>query len=330
MKWLLKAAGYGDIVRVKLGNIYHYGIFVNDEDVVQFGLPPTAPRQDSDVAVLSTDVNVFLSGGILEVGVPERKERKLRKSPDETVKTARSGIGEKGYNILYNNCEHFANECAFGKKFCTQTDDVRNMCRELCPAEIYVAKIPFRTDNDKILPKERKKLIDDTANVQLKKQRYYVWKLLERALDESFSLKASKMKFEKRNGRWLSDGVYFSLSHSENVVAVAVCKTPVGIDVEKLGPERFTDLHAEKILTTSELERYNNLKDAKGEYLNEIWTKKEATFKASEAEVFKPSQTEIDEKSVKTVSVNAEGCDYLVSVCCRNPETAKFNYIFAD
>ena len=49
MKWEYKDCRYGDIIRVKLGSVYHYGIFVSDDEVIAFGLPPTAEnlrRQD--------------------------------------------------------------------------------------------------------------------------------------------------------------------------------------------------------------------------------------------------------------------------------------------
>ena len=36
MKWIFSDAKYGDIVRVKLGDIYHYGIYVNNEEIECF------------------------------------------------------------------------------------------------------------------------------------------------------------------------------------------------------------------------------------------------------------------------------------------------------
>ncbi|XP_078574888.1 phospholipase A and acyltransferase 2-like [Branchiostoma floridae x Branchiostoma japonicum] len=37
-------------------------------------------------------------------------------SGDEVVQRARSRLGETGYNVLWNNCEHFATGCRYGKE----------------------------------------------------------------------------------------------------------------------------------------------------------------------------------------------------------------------
>lgn len=130
MKWAFDEPQMGDIVRICLGEIYHYGIYVSDEEIVQFGEPPTTIlRRDDEVEVCVTDINGFLCGKFLEVGKLDRKEAKKARTSNEVVRIARSRIGEKGYSILYNNCEHFVNECVFGEKTCSQTDSIRKMWR---------------------------------------------------------------------------------------------------------------------------------------------------------------------------------------------------------
>ena len=118
MKWVVKEPCYADMIRMKMGDFYHYGVFVSKDEIIQFGLAPIArPRvRACDVEVCVSNMEVFLCGCKYEVGVPERKDLKTLRSPDEIVKTARSRIGEKNYNVLYNNCEHFAYECILGKK----------------------------------------------------------------------------------------------------------------------------------------------------------------------------------------------------------------------
>ena len=93
MKWKMTDARAGDIVRVALGSIYHYGIFVSEDEVIQFGLPPTFDRKSEDVEVLSSTVEEFLAGGFLEVGICQGREKKRRKSFNETVKSARARLG---------------------------------------------------------------------------------------------------------------------------------------------------------------------------------------------------------------------------------------------
>ena len=129
MLWREIAPERGDIVRVKVTFYHHYGIFVSSDRVIQFGLPLDATRPAEHVRVLATDVYTFLNGGSIEVGCPDRFERKNMRCADEIVALAEARIGEGGYNILENNCEHFVNECAFGQKTSSAVDDIRAMFR---------------------------------------------------------------------------------------------------------------------------------------------------------------------------------------------------------
>ena len=96
------------------------------------------------MCVCSSDIDVFLQGGFLEVGEAEKAERKKLRKPKEIVKAATARLGGKGYNILYNNCEHFAYECCFGEKYSSQTERVRALFQSFPILDIYVAQIPER------------------------------------------------------------------------------------------------------------------------------------------------------------------------------------------
>ena len=64
--------------------------------------------------VVNTNLEAFLNGGLLEVRVFNEEELKTKRNPQDIVNYAFSRIGDKGYNIISNNCEHFVNECLFG------------------------------------------------------------------------------------------------------------------------------------------------------------------------------------------------------------------------
>ncbi|MBQ3284301.1 MAG: lecithin retinol acyltransferase family protein [Ruminococcus sp.] len=138
MKWEYKECRFGDIIRVKLGSVYHYGIFVSDDEVIAFGLPPTAEnlKNRQDIKVLATDIDVFSCGNLVETAVPSLKEKMKRRSPEQTVAMARARIDEGGYNIIHNNCEHFVNEIVYGEKVSEQERSVREKWRR------------FHTDNN--------------------------------------------------------------------------------------------------------------------------------------------------------------------------------------
>ena len=130
MQWTEGTPVYGDIIRTKVSFYHHYGIFVSEDQVIQFGLPDDPLRPSEQIKVLTTDIYTFLGGGELEVAKPDKSERKQLRSPKEIVETATSRLGEGGYDILHNNCEHFVNECAFGQHTSAFLQDVRLKLRQ--------------------------------------------------------------------------------------------------------------------------------------------------------------------------------------------------------
>ena len=133
MKWAPADCKSGDMIRISLGSFYHYGVFVSEDEVIQFGYPPLPEfrEKNENITVGAVDIDEFSSGKIVEVAVLDRREKKRRIPPEKTVEIARSRIGEGGYNILHNNCEHFAYECVFGISKSTQEEYIRSMWQSL-------------------------------------------------------------------------------------------------------------------------------------------------------------------------------------------------------
>lgn len=130
MRWTENTPVFGDMIRTKVSFYYHYGIFVSEDEVIQFGLPGDPLKSADKIKVLSTDIFAFLQGGELEVATMDRSERKRMYSPEEIVKRAEERIGEGGYDILHNNCEHFVNECVFGEPSSAFLQNVREKLRK--------------------------------------------------------------------------------------------------------------------------------------------------------------------------------------------------------
>ena len=121
-KWEMKDPSIGDHIRVQMGALYHHAIYIGNDEVIQFGHPFDYQKSASNVFVIKSPIDDFLRGGFLEVRVYDRKERKKKRKPEEIVQEAYRHLGEGGYHILNNNCEHFANYCVFGVKFSEQID----------------------------------------------------------------------------------------------------------------------------------------------------------------------------------------------------------------
>lgn len=130
MEWTVNSPKSGDIIRTKVTFYHHYGIFINESRIIQFGLPDNVYTPAEEIKVLATDIYTFLQDGELEVGKPTRQELKNMRSPEEIVKLAESRLGQGGYDILHNNCEHFVNECAFGEHNSEFLSSVRNKLRK--------------------------------------------------------------------------------------------------------------------------------------------------------------------------------------------------------
>lgn len=311
------------MVRVRIGSLYHYGIFVSEDEVIQFGPPPVNGLRlnDSEIAVCFTDVYAFLNGGFMEVAVSDRSDKNKRRSAADTVASARSRLGEKGYNILYNNCEHFAYECAYGEKFCSQTQSLRDAFRQIPILDVYVAAIPDNCDFETVFPPARRQEIASCSNLAVKRQKYAVWKLLEYALKRTFGYDIRKLTFVKGdNGKWTSSACEFSLSHSNNAVAVALSRRSVGVDIEAVAAVR--DELSARILTEAELATYSALSADKQEYLSRKWTEKESLFKKFNEKNFCPSKIDVSGQNLRTERLTVDGSEYFLTVA--SDDIAKF------
>ncbi len=235
MKWWPGECRPGDMLRVRNGSIYHYGVCVGENEIVQFGLPPSLRqrRPDSEQVVCLTDAEGFAQGQIIETACLDAKERRSRIPPRKTVALARARLGEGGYSLIHNNCEHFANECVFGVKRCTQEEETRRKWANRPILNVYVAALPEDVALTEVYPPARSAEILATRDEALRKSRYFAWKLLEHAVAHAFGYPFDTLTFRKAlNGQWRCDRLYFSLACAEGTVAAAVSNGRVGLAVE--------------------------------------------------------------------------------------------------
>lgn len=120
---------FGDHIRVNRGFYLHHGIYLDDENVVQFGTEAGVEISASNARVMIVSLKDFLKGGTLEVREYSIEEEKKKRKPTDIVNYALAHIGEAGYDLISNNCEHFANRCVFGESYSEQVDDVMSLFR---------------------------------------------------------------------------------------------------------------------------------------------------------------------------------------------------------
>lgn len=108
----------GDHIRVQRSGVYaHHGIYVSDDEVIHF----TNAADDDGVLdwskceVIRTSLVQFLHGGTVEVKVYTDDELNDLYPVEHIVNYARACMGDANYNLVFNNCEHFANVCTLGR-----------------------------------------------------------------------------------------------------------------------------------------------------------------------------------------------------------------------
>ena len=187
-------------------------------------------------------------------------------------------------------------------------------------ADVYVAQFDKAVEVQPVLPPIRQQMIDGCQDATHKQQSYCVWLLLDYALKQKCGKGVDAFTFTvDGNGKWSSDnGVSFSLSHSENVVAVALSSKAVGVDVEAVNCKRFNARLADRILTENERSIYNNVtratREAQPRLLAEFWTAKESVFKRDGGNAFVASGIDTTSQNVACQTVTFDGETYIVSV----------------
>lgn len=101
------------------GTYTHHGIYVDAGQVIHY---TGDVKNKANAAIRRTGLDVFLAGQ------PRSAIREVQyarcNTPRETLKLACSRLGEDGYSLFGNNCEHFAHWCKTGTAKSEQVKDV--------------------------------------------------------------------------------------------------------------------------------------------------------------------------------------------------------------
>ncbi len=181
--------------------------------------------------------------------------------------------------------------------------------------DVYIASLPKDAPIGTVKCTARNEEMASISNEAVRREKYFVWRLLIYALENSFGISECDAVITKEPyGGWRASDVYVSLSHSGGAVAVAVSKSPVGIDIERVSP-RISGRMAERIMTDSERLEYSNIVDEERDRrLTEIWTAKEAIFKSLGKDSFIPREYDTISSPVITSRYVIDGEEYACSV----------------
>lgn len=117
-RFVKKQPTKGSHIRVKRawGAYYHHGIYISDSEVIHL-TGKFAPWNWKNAKPECTSLHTFLDGGTVEVRDYTEEQKQQKQDVETIVENARKlqKKGTKGYNLLWNNCECFANSCVFFK-----------------------------------------------------------------------------------------------------------------------------------------------------------------------------------------------------------------------
>ena len=127
-EWLFKHPVKGDHIKVDRGGYTHHGVYISDDEVIHFtGTEDDSILDWSKNEVIKTDLNYFLRGGNVQVKEYTEDELNDLYPMDHIAAYARACLGDRGYNLIFNNCEHFANICTLGRFRSKQVEEVFNL-----------------------------------------------------------------------------------------------------------------------------------------------------------------------------------------------------------
>lgn len=114
------------LVTPRLGYTHH-GIYVGAGRVVHYaGLSGALLRGPVEEVPLA----LFARGRPVAI----KRNADARYSPEEIVARARSRLGENGYRVTTNNCEHLCEWCVAGEARSEQVERLANLLRRALPA----------------------------------------------------------------------------------------------------------------------------------------------------------------------------------------------------
>ena len=152
----------GDVIGVhRIGGVYdHYGIYTGRGKVIHFS--NEGSDFGGDIRVRRATLSQFKNGasnvfvvdfeayrdyrenpelfdfeGLFKLAIDSFFGNELTLySPEETVERAESQLGREGYNLVFNNCEHFAVWCKTGVKESSQVQRFIESIAERRPTNI--------------------------------------------------------------------------------------------------------------------------------------------------------------------------------------------------
>jgi len=127
----IRTPSKGDVIWVFRFPYFHCGIYEGANSVIHFAQQENDNKSKENAFIHRTSLEKFADG--CPVFIFEFPSEECS-SPDEVVSRVCSRLNEKGYNLPFNNCDHFATWCKTGKHRSIQVDLAKEVIIALCKA----------------------------------------------------------------------------------------------------------------------------------------------------------------------------------------------------
>lgn len=113
----------GSVIGVARAAYKHYGIYIGNNKVVHFS--SESGENFASNTIIETDMSFFMQDSDRFFMIKFDKNTDVFNAK-ETKKRALDQIGAGEYNLIFNNCEHFAMWCKTGEKTSDQVNFIQN------------------------------------------------------------------------------------------------------------------------------------------------------------------------------------------------------------
>ena len=168
----------------------------------------------------------------------------------------------------------------------------------------------------KNIDKRRLERIKKSKNTLFIKEQLGSHLLLTDVLENTYFQEIDKIEYiYNESGKpYIKDSsLYFSLSHSNGIIALTVSKEEIGLDIELI--KDVKDTLSRRIMNDLEYNTYQSLnKESKKIYFFEVWTSKEAYIKKLGTSItLNPSNISIEE-DVLLKKINISSNEYMIAL----------------
>lgn len=212
---------------------------------------------------------------------------------------------------------------------------LKRIYQELIPAklcqryntQVFVIPMPFETKDNKISNIIRQEEINSCKSEKTRNEKFYSWKLLERVFNEHYGENINRLNFKKQpNGKWVCDRYCVSISHSGDLVTVAIASYPIGVDIQLVDEIKVSKELMNKVYDDSELKE-----EITAEQFAKDWSIKEAAFKCSDDDGFNPKKYKISSiENKETQLISYQDKTYSLGVVTKNNDVISYHFLTPD